>query len=131
MIPWHPMKYIATSRPTSSQLTPHPHANGTAATNATNGTTMNASSANCSIDRLLSPPSVADGNGAATASDGSAPSITGGVLGTGTPLRVRRTLGRPWLRFRNLRLGKYGSDRYHNTRGRSHPSPAIAHPHPG
>lgn len=61
VMPWQPMKYIATIRPRSSQLTPRPQASGTAATSATNGTTMNSRSAICSIDRLLSPPSVAEG----------------------------------------------------------------------
>lgn len=61
VMPWHPRKYMKTSRPMSSQLTPQPHASGTAASTARNGTMMKISSEICSIERFCSPPSVAEG----------------------------------------------------------------------
>ncbi|GHB72129.1 hypothetical protein GCM10010347_48010 [Streptomyces cirratus] len=78
-----------TIRPTSSQLTPHPHASGIAPSSATKGTVMNKSNAICSTDRLLSPPRVADGP---LVGDGAeAPSIRSSVMVTVDPLGGEET----------------------------------------
>ncbi len=66
---------------------PHPQASGTAATRAAKGTTMNSSSAICSIERLLSPPSVAE-EGAGSVADGRPSSSTSGLVAIGeSPVR--------------------------------------------
>ncbi len=58
--PWQAVKYITTMITMSCQPSPQPHATGTAASSARNGTRMNEPNANCSAKPLVSPPRVAE-----------------------------------------------------------------------